>query len=29
MTNLPHFGAVVRNYAQLLPDKIGTRDIAS
>jgi fatty-acyl-CoA synthase len=27
MTNLPHFGAVVRNYAQMLPDKIGTRDL--
>src|SRR5918998_3115864 len=27
MSSLPHFGAVVRNYAQLLPDKIGTRDL--
>jgi acyl-CoA synthetase (AMP-forming)/AMP-acid ligase II len=27
MTTLPHLGAVVRNYAQLLPDKIGTRDL--
>ncbi len=27
MSSLPHFGAVVANYAQLLPDKIGTRDL--